>query len=189
MSFRLDLEQVFDTKEEARKAHPCVKAGSRGLMDLECVYTPDFLVELVSPVPLIVESKSDDEIQKRQADMERRKKILSTLGYRFLLVPNSEFNAKGFHQNMVDIRDALNSLKKHDCRLRLESLDRLIEPRSEPFELGEIWDEVQPISEIHLAVASGRLAYDLRGGKLSRFTTLWPANGELTHLQILKLEN
>ncbi len=189
LSFRLDLQQVFETKKEARQAHPCVKAGSKGPQGLECVYTPDFLVELTNPVPLIVESKSDKEIEKRQADMERRKKVLSKLGYRFLVIPNSTFDPKGFHQNLVDTRDALRSLANRDCSVVIEIAGKVVNRFSAPFALGEVWSEIQPISDIHIAVAGGLVGYDLRAGKLSRDTKMWPAHGELAHLQILPLEN
>lgn len=187
LTFRLDLERVFDTKAEARKAEPRIKSGSVSESGLECCYTPDFLVHLGEPVDLIVESKDDKEIEKLTDVLERRKQILSSLGYRYLVVRNSTFAVKGLHQNIVDVRDALQRLSKRDCKAQLAAMEEVVAGFSDSFALGEIWDLVQPISDIHKAVATGLVAYDLRSGKLTRDTEVWPAYGDLTHLQLLPL--
>ena len=187
LTFRLDLQRVFDTKSEALRAEPRVKPGSVSESGLECCYTPDFLVHLGEPVDLIVESKDDKEIEKLTAALERRKQILSSLGYRYLVVANSEFAAIGLHQNMVDVRDALRRLSTRDCKVQLAAMEEVVARFSDSFALGQIWNLVQPLSDIHKAVATGLIAYDLRSGKLTRDTVVWPAYGDLTHLQLLPL--
>jgi hypothetical protein len=184
---RLDLEKVFKTKAEALKAKKNNRLKAIDEDHLEKVYTPDFLVELTSPVPLVVESKSATSIEKIRAQLERRKRVLNDLGYRFLVVSDEDLGHEGLHTNLANLRDATKYRKEEDTRELMTRLTRLVELHREPFPLSAIRRQVSDVG-IYLGLINGVIACDLKAGEFNVNTVLWPAHGELTHLQLLNLE-
>lgn len=110
---RLDLQQAFPTRSEALKAEPRERMKLvSGEAREERVYTPDFLVTLTHPTPLVVESKSSTEIEKISAALARRERVLNNLGYRYLVVSSTELEHQGLHSNLVHMRDAMQFRSK-----------------------------------------------------------------------------
>lgn len=186
---RLDLQEVFPTRSEALKAKPSVliKAIS-GEPTEERVYTPDFLVTLVHPTPLVVESKSSVEIAKISAALARRERVLNHLGYRFLVVSSTELEHKGLHRNLAYMRDAMQFRSKNATQALLDGLIELVKGRNAPFPFGDIRGQTSDLA-LYLGLVSGVIGCDLRSGYFGVNTTIWQAHGDLTHLQLLRLEN
>jgi hypothetical protein len=185
---RLDLQKLYPTRSEALKAEPKgrIKLVS-GEPREEQVYTPDFLVTLTHPTPLVVESKSSIEVEKIQADLKRRGLILNNLGYRYLVVSSAELEHKGLHSNLVHMRDAMQFRAKNDTQPLMDGLAKLIANRYAPFHFGEIRNQTSDLA-LYLGLISGMVGCDLRGGHLSVNTQIWQAHGDLEHLQLLSLE-
>lgn len=185
---RLDLERVFATKEEASRAEPRqrIKKGTDGSVDQERIYTPDFLVALTDPVPLVIESKSTLEVERIPHLLARRERILNNLGYRYLVVTCAELEHRGFHSNLVHMRDTMKYRKLNDTSAVLNRLTDLVSHRRSPFLLGEIKGIVSDVA-IYLGLISGAIACDLRSGNLGVNTLIWQAHGDLAHLQLLEL--
>lgn len=186
-SVRLDLEKIFPTKVEALKAKKNNRLKAIDEEHLEKVYTPDFLVELTSPVHLVVESKSAVSIEKIRVQLERRKRVLNDLGYRFLVVSDEDLGHEGLHTNLVNLRDADKYRKEEDTLELMTRLTHLVEMHSGPFALSAIRQQVSDVG-IYLGLISGVIACDLKASEFNVNTVLWPAHGELTHLQLLNLE-
>lgn len=185
---RLDLQKLYPTRSEALKAEPKgrIKLVS-GEPREERVYTPDFLVTLTHPTPLVVESKSSIEVEKIQADLKRRGLILNNLGYRYLVVSSAELEHKGLHSNLVHMRDAMQFRAKNDTQPLMDGLAKLIANRHAPFHFGEIRNQTSDLA-LYLGLISGMVGCNLRGGHLSVNTQIWQAHGDLAHLQLLRLE-
>jgi hypothetical protein len=185
---RLDLQKVFATRSEAVKAEPRVpiKVVSGKPIE-ERVYTPDFLVQRTTPTQLLVESKSSIEIAKIAAALERRRLVLNNLGYHYLVVSSTEVEPKGLHTNLVHMRDAMRYRSKNETQSILAGLTELVVNRGAPFAYGEIRSRTTDLA-LYLALVSGVVGCDLRGGNLGVNTMIWPAHGDLAHLQLLSLE-
>lgn len=186
-SIRLDLEKVFKTKADALKAKKHKNLKALDEEPLENVYTPDFLVVLTTPVPLVVESKSAVSIEKIRAQLERRKRVLNALGYHFLVVSDEDLGLEGLHTNLANLRDATKYRKEEDTQELMSRLIRIVEMHREPFALSSIKTRLPDVA-IYLGLISGVIACDLKAGQLNVNTVLWRAHGDLTHLQILNLE-
>ena len=185
---RLDLQKVYPTRSEALKAKPSrlIKALS-GEPTEERVYTPDFLVTLVHPTPLVVESKSSVEIAKISAALARRERVLNHLGYRYLVVSSTELEHKGLHSNLAYMRDAMKFRSKNQTQALMDELTELVKGRHAPFPFGDIRDQTSDLA-LYLGLVSGVIGCDLRSGYFSVNTTIWQANGDLAHLKLLNLE-
>lgn len=185
---RLDLQKVYPTKSEALKAEPKARiklvAGETGE---ERVYTPDFMVTLTHPTPLVVEAKSSTEIATISVALARRGLVLNNLGYRYLVVSSAELEHKGLHSNLVHMRDAMQFRTKNDTQSLLDGLAKLIANRHTPFHFGEIRDQTSDLA-LYIGLISGMVGCDLKGGHLSVNTQIWQAHGDLEHLQLLGLE-
>jgi hypothetical protein len=153
----------------------------------ERVYTPDFFVEITHQTPLVVESKSSRNIEDIAGALERRARVLNTLGYRYLVVLDTDVNHKGLHVNLVNLRDAKKFRQNNDTKLLLDGLNELASRLVGRFALGEIKGRVSDLS-IYLGLISGVIGCDLRSGHLGVMTELWQADGDLSHLQLLNLE-
>lgn len=185
---RLDLEKVFSTRSDAIKAEPRGHIQKVDALPVqEQIYTPDFLAELTSPIPLVVESKSALEVGKITDALARRGRVLNSLGYGYLVVSSSEVDHHGLHSNLVHMRDATKYRKHNDTRLLLDGLIKLVSGRRTPFLLGEVKGLVPDVC-IYLGLISGVIGCDLRSGHLGVGTKLWQAHGDLAHLQLLNLE-
>jgi hypothetical protein len=187
-TLRLDLQKVFPTRREAVKAEPRVRLKAVSDVPVEeRVYTPDFLVTLTSPTPLVVESKSSIEIAMITAALARRGLVLNNLGYRYLVVSSTEVEHQGLHTNLVLMRDAMQFRSENETQPILDGLIKLVANRHAPFPLGEIRGQTTDLA-IYLGLIAGVIGCDLRSGRLGIKTLLWQAHGELTHLQLLNLE-
>ena len=185
---RLDLEQKFPTRVEALRAEPRPSLRSVGRMATdERIYTPDFGVGLTSPVPLVVESKFSIEIEKITSALARRERVLNNLGYRYLVVSSTAVEHIGLHSNLVHMRDTMKYRRQNDTRSLLTALMDQVASRRDSFLLGEIKGKVPDVG-IYLGLISGVIGCDLRSGNLGVNTLLWPAHGDLAHLQLLEVE-
>lgn len=184
---RLDLEKIFPTRTEAIQAEPRRRIQAVKGPHEEWIYTPDFLVELTSPIPLVVEPKSSREIAKIGSALERRGRVLNNLGYRFLVVSSAEVEQEGLHRNLATMRDAMQYRRDNDTTQLFKHLAEIVTRHHTAFSLGAIFTQV-PHEAIYLALISGVFACDLRAGPISVNTKLWPAHGDLSHLQLLNLE-
>lgn len=184
---RLDLERVFKTKEEAQKAKGKNRLQEIDGQRLEKMYTPDFLVEMTTPVGLVVESKFKAEIKKIEVQLEHRKRVLNSLGYNFLVVTDEDLEFDGLHTNLVNLRDATKYRKTEDTQQLMARLQELVHGYRGEFALGEIKQKATDVG-LYLGLISGVIACDLRAGHLNINTVLWPAHGDLSHLQLLELE-
>lgn len=184
---RLDIPAVFADKTSALKANPPLSAAYAAAGGLELIYTPDFEVKDAGQVPLVVEVKQEAERDVLAEVLVRRGLILKRLGYRFLVVTDADVGHRGLDRNLVFARDALKYIRDGKSRAQLEELQGAIAGLHEPFRLGLIWGPVSDVA-IHVGLASGALACDLRAGALSRDTVVWVAHGDLQHLQLLDLE-
>ena len=184
-TLRLDLEHIFKDKKCALAAYPSIGAKDRQ-MELEMVYTPDFLVEAGRDVPLVVECKPSDEIHKIKTAVERRGEVLNKLGYHFMTVSELDIGFDGLLGNLVRMRDAINYQRKNDTRSEMTDLTQLLGERSDLFPLSDIRGQVSDLA-INLGLAFGVLACDLRKGALGVKTVVWRAEGDLSHLQLLNL--
>jgi hypothetical protein len=186
---RLDLEKVFSTKSEALQAEPKLTLKTaNGEPREERVYTPDFLVKLTKPTPLIVESKSSIEIAKITEALERRRLVLNRLGFNYLVVSSTEVDHKGLHCNLVHLRDAMQFRSKNNVESIMDGLIKLVSHRNAPFAYGEIRSQTSDLA-LYLGLISGVIGCDLRGGHFDVNSMIWQAHGDLAHLQLLKLEN
>ncbi|WP_213959579.1 hypothetical protein [Variovorax sp. dw_954] len=185
---RLDLEKIFATKAEALRAEPRARPERlNGEPPLERVYTPDFLVERTHPVPLVVEAKSAIEVKRIGEALARRGRVLNNLGFHYLVVPSTEIEHRGLHANLVHMRDAMKYRRDNDIQPVLDGLIKQVANRQGQFLLGELTGVVSDTA-IYLGLISGVIACDLRSGNLGVNTLLWPAHGDLNHLQLLQLE-
>lgn len=185
---RLDLQKAYQTKSEALKAEPKVRIKLVGAeVREEKVYTPDFLVTLTHPTPLIVEAKSSTEIATISEELARRGLVLNNLGYRYLVVSSTELEHTGLHRNLAHMRDAMKFRTMNDTKSLLQELAKLIADRHAPFLFGEIRSQTSDLA-LYLGLISGMVGCDLKGGHLSVNTQIWKAHGDLAHLQLLKLE-
>lgn len=186
-TIRLDIEKVFSAKSEAIRAEPRSKPQSMdGEKPLERIYTPDFLVGLTTPVPLVVETKSATEIERIGEALERRGRVLNSLGFNYLVVPNTEVGHQGLHSNLGRMRDAMKYCRENDISALLGNLETLVGEKKEQFLLAEL-KNVVPDWVIHIGIVSGVIACDMRSGHFSINTVLRKAHGDLSHLQLLKL--
>ena len=183
---RLDIEKIFPTQSEARRHRSGCRNVKPSDFSEEIIYTPDFEVGLTDPPCLVVESKDGDEIARISAALKRREQILNNLGYRFLVVSNTEIEHKGLHNNLVNLRDAMKYRRKTDVAALLEDLTKEIKNRQSPFAFGEIRHHVSDLA-LYLGLIEGVIACDLRSGHFSDRTIIWPAFGDLTHLKLLRL--
>jgi len=185
---RLDLQKIFKTRSEAVKANATTTMEAGGEEeDLERVYTPDFLVELVTPNPLVVESKSAEATARISDVLERRGRILNALGYQYLVVPSTAIKVRGLHANLVHLRDATKFKQDNDATEQLAKLTKLVDGKRGKFSAGELRGKVSDTT-IYLGVISGILGCDLRSGHFSVETVMWQAYGDLSHLQLLEWE-
>jgi hypothetical protein len=180
---RLDIPAVFADRKTALQADPHLAYAD----GLELIYTPDFEVKDRGQVPLVIEVKQKDELKTLESVLTRRRLILKRLGYRFLVVTDGDVGQTGLDRNLVFVRDALKALRHGDAQAHLDELLQVIAGIQEPFRIGSIRQTV-PDFAIHLGVATGAIALDLRAGALSMETIAWPAHGDLQHLQLLNLE-
>ncbi len=188
-TIRLDLEKHFPTKSDAIRAEPRAQPQPvDGEVPLERIYTPDFLVGLTTSAPLVVEAKSATEIEKIGEALERRGRVLNSLGFNYLVVPNTEVGHQGLHSNLGRMRDAMKYCRENDVSAFLGNLDSLVGEKQEQFLLGELKDVV-PDWVIHIGLVSGVIACDMRSGHFSINTVLRKVHGDLSHLQLLRLES
>jgi len=183
---RLDIPAVFKDRKSALRADPPRAAAYAAGGGLELIYTPDFEVKDRGQVPLVVEVKQKAELDALAAILERRAAILKRLGYRFLVVTDADVGHAGLERNLVFARDALKFMRDGQPKAQLDELLTAIVGFEAPFLLGSIRGTVSDMS-IQLGLAAGAIACDLRAGALSSNTVLWPAYGDLQHLQLLDL--
>jgi hypothetical protein len=184
---RLDIPAVFADRRAAMKAQPPLSDAYQTADGSELLYTPDFVVKDRGPVPLVVEVKQERELQALEAVLERRRLILSRLGYRFLVASDKDVGQDGLERNLVFVRDALKGLGSSDAQADLDSLLTAIDEKGSLFQLGSIRGSVSDAT-IYLGLAAGVIGCDLLSGAFSMSTTVWPAHGDLRHLQLLNLE-
>lgn len=183
---RLDIPAVFSDRSAAMRAAPPLKDAYETAGGLELIYTPDFEVMDGGQVPLVVEVKQSNELKALEGVLKRRGVILGTLGYRFLVVSDEEVGYKGLDRNLVFVRDAIRFLRHQEAQSHLEAIGRAIAGFDAPFPLRAIRAAVSDTA-IHLGLATGVIAFDLRTGALSTDTIVKPAHGDLQHRQLLKL--
>lgn len=185
---RLDIEQVFATRAEAVRAAPKQRvAAVQGDGPLERIYTPDFLAELVSGEPWVIESKSTPAVSKATTALLRRSEVLNRLGFHFLVVPGEELRSRGLRANLVHLRDSIRLQQRGGADELLQHLEAVVAAQAEDFDLGAIKGAL-PRTAIYLGIVNGLIACDLTSGNLGVATKLWKAHGDLSHLQLLKLE-
>lgn len=186
---RLDLAQVYPTRAEAIGAEPRPRPSLVKVQaPLERIYTPDFLVELVTHQSWVIESKSASEIPNIGPALARRRNVLDHLGYRYLVVSSTEVAHRGLHVNLVNLRDAMKYRRDNDVAALLDQLVSVLDSKPEVFVLAELKGSVRDIS-IYLGLVSGVIACDLRAGHLGVGTVLRKSHGDLANLQLLKLED
>jgi hypothetical protein len=186
---RLDIEQVFATRSEAVQAAPRQRPQAvTGDTPPEQIYTPDFLAELVTGEPWVIESKSTAAVSKTTAALQRRSDVLNRLGFHFLVIPGEELQARGLHANLVHLRDAMRLQQQGGAGELLRQLETVVAAQPEVFDLGAI-KAALPATAIYLGIVNGLIACDLKSGNLGTPTKLWRAHGDLSHLQLLKLES
>ena len=184
---RLDLGRIFSTRTEASQAGTRHRVQPKDTAIVqEQIYTPDFLVELTSPTPLVVESKSALEVAKIAGALSRRGQILNSLGYQYLVVSSTAVNHVGLHSNLVHMRDAMKYRQQNDVSFLMEGLGQLVADRHAPFPLKDLKGQIPDVS-IYLGLISGVIGCDLRGGNLGNNTMVWQTHGDLAHLQLLPL--
>ena len=183
---RLDLEQLFPTKKAALLAYPPIDPEEGLDGQPERLYTPDFAA-LAGLSQYAVESKHSSRLEGLAEPLSFRRSVLDRLGYRFITVTELDVGHPGLAGNLVHLRDAMNYHGKNDTRAESESLACALSQRSEPFLLQEIRGQVSDLG-IYLGLARGVIACDLRQGSLGIKTQVWPAHGDLAHLQLINLE-
>lgn len=185
---RLDLQREFSSRSEALKAKPRAPLQPVNGSELkERVYTPDFVVSLVGdPVKVAVESKDTDEIAKIQTQLAVRGMVLKNIGYYYLVVSSAEIDHKGLHANLVMLRNAMFWQMKNDVRRELAEVAEAIDVQRSEFTLGDIRHRCDDL-KLYLALVNGVLGCDLRSGHFNVNTALWPAHGDLSHLQLINL--
>ena len=182
-TIRLDTAQVYETQELARASIADLPSDHRtGL-----IYTPDFWVELVGGVHVIVECKPKDKTQQLGADLERIRSVLERMGLRFLVITEEHVGYPSLEGNLIRIRDANNRFRMRDANFDFSWIETLTDT-SERISLGEVM-EVSDHETMLAAIASGVIAVDLCAGPLSKWTQATRSYGDLAHLQILDLEH
>lgn len=185
---RLDIEQVFATRSQAVRAAPRQRLEAvYGDTPLERIYTPDFVAQLVTGEPWVIESKATPAVSKAAAALPRRSGVLNRLGFHFLVVPGDELQSRGLHANLVHLRDAIRLRQQAGARALLRQLEEVVATQPEDFHLGAIKGAL-PSTAIYLGIVTGLIACDLKSGNFGVATKLWKAHGDLSHLQLLKLE-
>lgn len=182
-SIRLDTAEIFPTQSLARQS-----VGAQfGLSGEGLIYTPDFLVELVTGEHLVVECKP-----KHQADLlveyfARVGSVLHGIGLRFIVFTDADVSGRGLEGNLIRIKDAKRMLRKSQTNLMANSIECVssAEGDVQVAELLESWSE----SEVLVAISMGVIATDLRSGPFSKKMKVQMAYGDLSHLQILGLEH
>ena len=188
ITVRLDLKMEFKSRSEAMQAQPkppLLQLDGQSLT--ERVYTPDFIVELSDPLALIVESKSQQEIDKIKDKLTVRGNILRDLGYRYLVVSSADLSRPGLHANLSLLRDAIKHQSANAIQQKLNTLENALQGMCGVFLYADIKENCDDLS-LYLALINGLLACDLKAGRLGARTTLWPAYGDLSHLKILNLD-
>lgn len=187
-TLRLDLTRVFPTRSEAVRAEPRVRLSPvEGDAQLERIYTPDFLAELTTGQPWILESKSATEVQKIAPALARRGSVLNELGFHYLVVPSTDVADRGLHVNLVYLRDAMKYRRDNDVTALLDELVGAVDTKQDEFVWAELKGVVPDLS-MYLGLVTGVIACDLRSGHLCVRTVLRKSYGDLAHLQLLKLE-
>lgn len=182
-TIRLDTAQVYETQELARASIADLPSDHRtGL-----IYTPDFWVELVGGVHVIVECKPKDKTQQLGADLERIRSVLKRMGLRFLVITEEHVGYPSLEGNLIRIRDANNRFRMRAGSFDFSWIETLTET-AEQISLGEVLD-VSDHETMLAAIATGVIAVDLRAGPLSKWTPATRSYGDLSHLQILDLEH
>ncbi len=186
-SVRLDIPAIFPTRREALAAQAPVRRYGDPDDGLECVYTPDFLVEEAHPVGLLVESKVLKKSDRMEEALGRRRSVLERLGYRLIHVSEHDVGEKStLVTNLVQMRDAMKFLREREeeSQLQIGALQHAVRDLRGPVPLSQIRSVGTDLT-IQLGLACGVIACDLRLAALSNDTIVWPAFGDLAHLQIL----
>lgn len=187
-TLRLDLLQVFATKSQALAAAPRVPPkADREQPDDVYVYTPDFLVPTTRHPELVLESKTMKQLALLPAGtVEQWRSALAAVGYRFAVVTDDDLDALGLKYNLVCIRDAMRQVHLQGAGV-LEPLMQIVQSWQGPLCVEALQQLIAP-HVILMGIATGVLGCDLRAGVLAPSTVLWPAAGDLSHLQVLPLE-
>lgn len=188
ITVRLDIERAFSTRTEAVRAAPLPRLAI-AVRDPapERIYTPDFLAELVSGEQWLIESKSTEAFNRYEAELKKKTEVLNRLGFNFLVVPGAEVQQRGLHANLVHLRDAFRLQGDNETRDLMNQLETVLSKQPAEFLLGSIKDQVSQAT-ILLGIVNGLLACDLKAGHFGVATKLWRAEGDLSHLQLLRLE-
>jgi hypothetical protein len=187
-TLRLDLLEVFPSKEQALGAEPAVPPREeRDHPDDVYIYTPDFLVEGSTGREVVLEGKPEAELQRIPETVEQWKAALCKVGYAFDCVTDAQVCFPGLAYNAAGIRDALHHLQINARPTELDQLSRVVGGECSPFQLGQLLAHFSS-AVIYMAIATGVLACDLRAGVLAPSTLVRPAGGDLSHLQLLPLE-
>lgn len=183
---RLDTVEIFSTQREARQS---VSASGMDIRDgVERIYTPDFLVETANLVPLVVEAKSSRALPSLSTSLERRAAVLSALGFRLVVVTEQDVGQPGLAGNLVRLRDVLLYRECHDTSTEMQALQGALAQLDETFTVADLRTLRVPDTAVYLGLVTGVLGCDLRAGAFSTKTIVWPAQGDLSHLLLLPLE-
>ena len=184
VTIRLDIPRAFPTQSEAKKAYPPVNTvGSKDSL----IYTPDFCAGCHLPSQLLIEVKYQADLSGMATDIERLRRIIPRVGYRFVVVTDVHVGHKDLHLNLIDIRDAVKHLRDCGAKAEREALLNAIGSRQGKFSYDSLIPRL-PTNLIAIGLACGIIGCDLRAGKLRGRTMVWPAYGDLSHLQLLDLD-
>lgn len=185
----LDDSAVYATQGSAFASLPPVPLRylSRAT-DAHLLYTPDFLVELKSASSLLVEVKEEDELVHLGEEMEQKTRAAKAAGYRLIVVTEKHVGQPGLESNLATLRDATKALRTQGAIPELRRLEEAVARSDGAF----TWQQLArdfPAHILQMGIAGGVLACELRRGMVGRDTHLWPAYGDLSHLQLLHLDD
>ena len=162
-TLRMDLEKLFATRTEAFQHAPRARDEEPSF---EVIYTPDFLVKLASPTPLVIEAKSKKAMSSLDDTIRHRTSVLESLGYHYQVVSSAQVDAPGLHGNLVRLRDSMQFCQTNDAAICLDDIQACLHEQPEEFTLGGIRGKTPDVN-IYLAILTGALACDLRSGSFS----------------------
>jgi hypothetical protein len=185
----LDGSAVYPTQGSAfASLQPAPLRDLAGATGSPLLYTPDFLVELASSLYVLVEVKEESELVWLGEEMEQKTQAAKAAGYRMIVVTDQHVGQPGLESNLATLRDATKALRTQGVSAELRQLAQAAAGHDDVF----TWQQLArdfPAHVLQMGIAGGVLGCELRRGMVGRNTPLWPAYGDLSHLQLLHLDD
>lgn len=181
MTIRLDTGEVYPTQKAARASF---FAGTQG----QRFYTPDFLVQFANLGNLLIECKPSKMAAHMVQQLSECQLSLAAVGLSLRVITDEAVDFPGLEGNLVRIRDAIKGVKQYGWTVDADRFEQFFSGGNETTTLGALLMKFSEV-DILVAIATGVLAADLRAGSLGRATAAKFGHGDLTHLQLLDLED